>query len=316
MARLTSEQQRFLNDQRVPLSRVFDATGMTQSQYTTAMKALEFDVAIGVKPCAKAGHTLRTRYGHCVQCGTHNLAFLKRYDDPGDVYVASSSSTGLVKIGTSKSASQRISMLSGEGYGGGSDWSLRFHSYCQRAGRVEFIAQRKLQHIRRNASYLKAGFLVECQELFECPVDLAMVAVRSAMGEVGVFSPISEQSVLGTQRERSTTRGRRRSSSDYVRDGNSDAAVKQGYSAYPEVLRVPSRSGDGSKPAGDEGGSEARAKAQKYTVYKETVRIPSASTSSTGYPEQPRGQEASPQKYEVYKETVRVPKRMPHIKGR
>jgi len=101
MAQLTKEQLDFLKSQGVPLSKVFDATGMGPSKYSTVMKDLGMVVAYGVTPCGKAGHRLKTRSGHCVQCKTANLAFQARFDDPGEVYVARSAKQNILKVGTS-----------------------------------------------------------------------------------------------------------------------------------------------------------------------------------------------------------------------
>jgi hypothetical protein len=100
--RLTTEQLAFLESQFVPLSRTFDASGMTRREYQDEMKSLDLIVAYGVSACKARGHTLRTRAGHCCQCNTAALAFLLRFEDRGEVYVASSAKQGLTKIGVAK----------------------------------------------------------------------------------------------------------------------------------------------------------------------------------------------------------------------
>src|SRR6202161_4571783 len=99
MATLTKEQLDFLYKHEVPLSRVGDATGMRTAEYQKCMKELDLWLAIGVRACKSAGHTLRTRAGHCAQCNTANLAFLRRYEDKGTVYVAQSHAIALTKVG-------------------------------------------------------------------------------------------------------------------------------------------------------------------------------------------------------------------------
>src|SRR5436190_4201098 len=108
MAKISPDQMRFLQSQSIPLSRVFDASGMSRSTDQAAMTKLAMIVAVGVSSCKEAGHTLRTLAGHCAQCNTHALAFLLRHDEAGEVYVAASAQTGLVKIGTSKNAQARM----------------------------------------------------------------------------------------------------------------------------------------------------------------------------------------------------------------
>lgn len=185
MARLSREQLQFLEQQEIPLSRVFDASGMSKLLYGRAMSELEMIVAHGVSPCREAGHTLRTRAGHCAQCDTARLAFLRRYDEQGEVYVAYSSQIGLTKIGVAKGYQERLRNLNSQGYGGATDWSIDFHCECNKAGRVEFLAQQKLKQYRVTKSYFKTGQTVHCQELFNCKMALARSAVKNAVKEAG-----------------------------------------------------------------------------------------------------------------------------------
>ena len=168
MAKLTEEQKRFLAEQGVPLSRVFDATGLAKSQYRRLMKALGMQVAYGVAPCGRAGHRLRTSSGHCVQCGPHNLAFLRRYSEPGEVYVAHSRSNFLTKVGTALNSESRVRRLNELGYGGVYDWELRASRYCANAGRVEYQVHQTMSDCRVSRTYIREGLLVDCQELFDC----------------------------------------------------------------------------------------------------------------------------------------------------
>lgn len=180
MARPTPEQRRFLRDHSIPMSRLFDASGLSRRQYQPQMVELEMLVAIGVAPCREAGHTLRTPAGHCAQCNPHTLAFLRRHYEVGDVYVAFSAIESLVKIGTAKSAVARLRTLNGLGYGGVRDWQLCSYVSCDRAGQVEFKAHCALDSYRVQKSYIKEGRTVECQELFGCTVDVAEAAVGAA----------------------------------------------------------------------------------------------------------------------------------------
>ncbi len=103
------------------------------------MKDLGMTIAIGLNPCtARERHTLKDKYGHCIQCGTHNLAFQKRFNESGFIYVAKSESLGLIKIGTAKDIVQREYSLNNWGYGGCSDWKIKFNRQCNKHGRIEF----------------------------------------------------------------------------------------------------------------------------------------------------------------------------------
>ena len=174
MVSLTSKQLAFLDSQGVPVSRVFDASGMSRAKYQTVMKELGKDIAIGVTPCRKAGHTMRMRAGHCVQCGTHNLAFQQRYEKSNTLYVASSASSNILKIGVTNDARKREDNLNTSGYGGISDWKMVFHFECDRAGRMEHRVQDALAGYRVSKTYEKEGNLVDCQELFSCSIAAAI----------------------------------------------------------------------------------------------------------------------------------------------
>lgn len=181
---ISPDQLQFLQAQSIPLSRVFDASGMLRTTYQAAMRELEMFVAVGVTPCKTSGHTIRTSAGHCAQCNTAALAFLRRHHESGDVYVAVSAQIGLVKIGTAQSAQARITTLNGFGYGGATDWTIHFQEFCDNAGRVEFIAQNTLAKYRTYRTYIKTGNTVSCQELFDCHASAATTAVKSALKKV------------------------------------------------------------------------------------------------------------------------------------
>jgi hypothetical protein len=166
----TAKERAFLESQGIPLSGVFDASGMSRGKYQRVMKDLGKDIAIGVSPCREAGHTMRTRSGHCFQCNTHSYAFLKRFDDSNSLYVATSASSNIVKVGVTKDAQQREDNLNATGYGGIRDWKMAYHFVCDRAGRMEHRVHDALSQYRVSKSYEKEGSRVDCQELFSCSI--------------------------------------------------------------------------------------------------------------------------------------------------
>lgn len=184
----TKVQLAFLARHGIPRSQLFNATGMRTSQYKLEMKALGMMVAYGVSPCNEVGHTLRTKNGHCLQCGTHHLAFSRRYENIGDVYVAEAKLAGLIKIGTAENADARQESLNYFGYGGGWDWMIKYVQRCDRAGRVEFNAHRALMAHGVSRTYEKQGSTISCGELFICNVATAKKALIKANTEVNVGS--------------------------------------------------------------------------------------------------------------------------------
>ena len=181
MSRLSNEELEFLKHHKVPLSRVFDATGLSKSEYGPVMKSLEMWIAFGTTECREAGHQLRVRSGHCVQCKPANLAYQNRTDEIGEVYVAHSSRRHFTKVGTSKDAMSRVSQLNINQYGRIDDWKLFYKESCARAGSVEFQVHSELgahHFARRNQDGANS---INCQELFGCEPAVAVEVVKAVI---------------------------------------------------------------------------------------------------------------------------------------
>ena len=189
MTKITAAQRKFLERFEVPMGRLFDATGMRREDYSREMSALGKLVAIGVTPCSKAGHTMRTSAGHCVECRPANLAFQLRYDAPGEVYVAHSKAVKLTKVGSAKSAMERMRHLNVYQYGGAKDWQVKFYEATSTAGRIEFAAHQILSKHSASGTYFKSGRDIQCQEIFSCSVAVAVKAVRRAQATVAIACP-------------------------------------------------------------------------------------------------------------------------------
>ena len=181
MTKLTEEQIYFLIHHQIALSRVFDATGLTKTEYSKRMKELGATVAIGVTPCFEMSHRMRARSGHCVMCRPLNLAFQGRYEKAGDVYVAHSIKLNLVKIGTSANTYERMGHINYYGYGGANDWVAKYIKKVDKAGRIEFEAQKQIDNHRVWRSYIKDGETVDCQELFNCDVKMAIESIEQSI---------------------------------------------------------------------------------------------------------------------------------------
>lgn len=190
MTKLTDEQIEFLGYHGIPLDRVFDASGMRTKDYKDVMRQRESWVAYGVTPCKEAGHTLRSRAGHCIQCDPAKITYIKKQAQGGLIYVAWSESKGLVKVGVTNSTQKRVGLLKSEMYGGASDWKLVRAWESDRVGKVETEAHRQLQPYASNASYLKNGVLTECAELFKCSSQHAVETISQIL-EPKAKSPLA-----------------------------------------------------------------------------------------------------------------------------
>lgn len=176
MAKLTQEQLLFLKSQHISPSLVFDASGYSRADRALIMEREGKLFYFGDALCKKAGHSLRTKSGHCIQCNTSNIAYQLRSSATGFVYLAFSPSTKFVKVGYSKHHPQeRAEFLRNEAYGNLRDWDVkRVVRFEKNAGRVEFSIHAKLEPYLRPVVYKRAnGQIVECREIFCCDLELA-----------------------------------------------------------------------------------------------------------------------------------------------
>ena len=185
MAQLTDEQNQFLSKHKIPVSTLFDATGMSRQHYRSAMKDLGKLIAMGVTPCANGGHTLRTRAGHCLQCNTARFAFQKRFEDTADVYIAGSRKGGFLKIGVAGSATERMNSLKHLAYAGQIDWELITVFRSTKAGQIEFLAQKDVSEFAFPTIYLRDGIEVSCLETFKCSSSRALEAITKFLDKHG-----------------------------------------------------------------------------------------------------------------------------------
>jgi hypothetical protein len=191
MAQLSDEERAFLTMCDVPLSRVLDATGLSRSEYQEQMRALGLWVAHGVSRCY-AGHSMRTRSGHCLQCNSSRISYLRRFDESGRVYVAHSVTGKLVKIGSARDAYERVYSLSTHGYGGCWDWTCVEQFTCRAAGRVEHLAQKKLRRYARGGVHHVAGQQRACYELFSCSPSTATRAIERVLAELASNNEVQD----------------------------------------------------------------------------------------------------------------------------
>ncbi len=168
MATLTYDQLKFLRDQKIPLSLVFDAEGLRKSYYEELMKQDEKFFAFGVSACSKGGHTLRSRSGHCIQCDTAKIAFTLRHHKAADVYVAGSLKARLIKVGSSVHCVSRVHELNRLSYAGVNDWSIISSVHCEKSGMIEFLVHDGLRDSLREIPYKKDGRIQLGSESFAC----------------------------------------------------------------------------------------------------------------------------------------------------
>ncbi|GJG96840.1 GIY-YIG nuclease family protein [Cupriavidus pauculus] len=177
MTQLTTEQLSFLRAQRISLSWVFDASGLSAAERKSVMSALSKKFYYGGASCKAAGHSLRTKSGHCIQCDTSKIAYELRSSASGHVYLAHSPSTGLIKIGyTQQHPQDRGQFLRNEAYGGIQDWDIKRLAVLDKdAGKKEFEIHQRLDRFQKPILYKKGAVVVECREIFSCDLSSAII---------------------------------------------------------------------------------------------------------------------------------------------
>ena len=175
MTGLTSEQIRFLEEQNIHPKYVFNADGLSKSEYRVIMKELNKLVAYNVSPCQKEGHTLRTRSGHCCQCNTATIGFQKRNDSAGILYIAGT------LTGVSKAIEVRAESLNRTKYAGFSDWKILYALKSENAGRIETKSNSLLHKYAFSSDYEHDGHWQDSIETYHCAYSKAKEFVEKAV---------------------------------------------------------------------------------------------------------------------------------------
>lgn len=147
----------FLVSQKILPSQVYDARGRGPTTFKDEAKALGFLFGMA-NPCSKGGHRLFTRSGHCIQCDTSKISYIRRFGDTGYVYIAASKKGRLLKVGSTSDVESRSSTLNSEGgYAGADDWVIIAYAKTPGMGRVEFEIHKNVEDMMSAKEYEKAG---------------------------------------------------------------------------------------------------------------------------------------------------------------
>ncbi|MEH2515162.1 ferredoxin-like protein FixX [Bradyrhizobium sp. AZCC 1610] len=168
MAELTEYELRFLSSQRIDESEVMDCADMSPRRYKWAMEEEGYLFCIAPRSCY-TNHRLRSRVGHCIECDTARIAFVRRHHAEAYIYIAGSLGSRVVKVGNALWPERRVSALNSRCYGSIRDWVMLYHIKFVDAGKVEFGAHRRLFGYRRGR-----------QEIFRCNYELARKALTEA----------------------------------------------------------------------------------------------------------------------------------------
>lgn len=164
---LTSAEKAFLRGQNVSQDDVCDARAFPAKSRKEQAKKLGCNFMIGVE-CRKAGHRLRTRNNHCIQCDHAKIAYQLRRSNTGYVYIAHSASLKLIKVGYSLDLQERKRSLNASRYGEVKDWCIIYYIKSKYAGQLESNIQKGLEGHQENRKYYKDNHWQSTNELFRC----------------------------------------------------------------------------------------------------------------------------------------------------
>lgn len=163
-ADITNAEYAFLASQKILISHVYDARGRAATGWGEDAKRAGLMFGLS-EPCYQ-GHRLRTRAGHCIECDTKRVAYIRRSADSGYVYIAASKAERLLKVGCCVDPDQRERNLNFQAYGGTDDWQIIAWCKTPSMGQVEFDIQNQLADISIERTYKKDGRDQIARELF------------------------------------------------------------------------------------------------------------------------------------------------------
>lgn len=161
---LTDSEYVFLNSQKILPSQLFDARGRTSTSWGDAAKEQGYLFGLN-EPCG-AGHRLRTRAGHCIQCDTARIAYIRRFASKGFVYIAASPAGRIFKVGSSVDLERRTVKLNFDSYAGQSDWVMLCGHVVPSMGQVEYKIHKSLERYVVPIEYVKDGNKQMSREVF------------------------------------------------------------------------------------------------------------------------------------------------------
>lgn len=188
----TTSERNFMEQHNLSPDDFYDGRNQGQNErHDNAKRANKLYVLSSV-PCKDGGHRLRTRSGHCIQCKTGNIKYIKRYHTSGVIYLATTSEksnwykVGLVednKENASYTLSNRQGSLNGEGgYGGVKGWKIIDHfPISGNLGKVEEMIHKELEQYSIKPLYIHSRQQQEAEELFCCDKSIVEATIHKIL---------------------------------------------------------------------------------------------------------------------------------------
>lgn len=184
---LTKDEKEFISRHGIAPSDIYDGRGEIIKVYHDNAKKSGCSFVLA-NPCPY-GHRLKDRSGHCIICRPFGIAIRKRESGTGVIYVAINgkfTKVGMIENNIKnidEAINKREYRLNDEGgYGGRTGWkTVRTWQLEKNAGKVEREAQNLLERYKVEKDYIHSGELHSTKELFECPIQTAIDAVKKAI---------------------------------------------------------------------------------------------------------------------------------------
>jgi hypothetical protein len=169
-AKLTDRERRFLAMESIHPRWVLDASRYccrTLVDCYWMMKTTSTTLAVGFRRC-EYGHRIMNSRGNCVQCNPRLLQRTRRWIRDGYVYLASSESTNLIKLGSCQDLDERTRTLRNHCWAGTSDWRMRAYYETLAAEMLEHDISKRLLRFQVETEYKRYGRDTYTREVFAC----------------------------------------------------------------------------------------------------------------------------------------------------
>jgi hypothetical protein len=187
----TQQELSFLRSQGISPSEILDGRGMSNPIWKALAKQGGFDFVLAGR-CTNGGHRIKTRAGHCIQCRTSAIAFVRRENAKANVYLAAAENRSIIKIGFASYIYAREETLRREGYGGYWDWEILCWVKTPNAGQVEREISNLLSARRIRGQYYKGYDVQDAIEMFSCDANNAVnIFTNYTKNHLGINATIS-----------------------------------------------------------------------------------------------------------------------------
>lgn len=156
----------FLKEHRIHIADIYDGRKQCTSAWKVSAKEGNYPFILTQRRTCSGNHRLKTRSGHCPQCNSANIAFIRRESATGYVYIASAHRGKIVKIGYAKDINVREATLREQGYGGYHDWKIICFFRTHDAGKMERRVSARFADRRAYGNYFKDGKWQTATEMF------------------------------------------------------------------------------------------------------------------------------------------------------